>query len=154
MWSRSFSPHLVHVSHPLQASLWCPYFWHFKHFSNAGTYCSILSKQYLVFTSLGVWSWLNVKMPMCIWICFSPFLMVILQMLVIPFSQGCYHLLCCSQRQLLTTPLDVVSISWGEALNLVEWKFFLLRSPPWQASLHFMFSLCLGDSSHHNNLFY
>ena len=30
-WSRSFSLHLAHVCHPLQASLWCPNFWHLKH---------------------------------------------------------------------------------------------------------------------------
>ena len=30
MWSNPFH-HTWHVSHPLQASRWCPYFWHLKH---------------------------------------------------------------------------------------------------------------------------
>ena len=38
-------PHIWHMYCPLQASLWCPYFWHLKHLRGSGTYCSTLSKQ-------------------------------------------------------------------------------------------------------------
>ena len=32
----------------------CLYFWHLKHLRGAGTYCSTLTRQLLIFTSLGV----------------------------------------------------------------------------------------------------
>ena len=42
--SGSFPLHMAYVCRPLQASLWCPYFWHLKHLRCTRTYCSTLSR--------------------------------------------------------------------------------------------------------------
>ena len=57
-----FMPHLPCLWHLLQLSLWCLYFWHLMHLKGAGMLCSTLSKQYPIFTSLGIIGLLNVKM--------------------------------------------------------------------------------------------
>ena len=104
MWYGSFSSYLPHVYHPLQASLWYPYYWHLKHPSGTDTYCSMPSKQQLIFYflgSMGLIKYQDVGVGLEWFFVFSngDSSDVCDSM----FSQGCCYLLCCSQGQLPTS---------------------------------------------------
>ena len=54
VWFGSLSPHLPHIVCPLYTLPWWPNFWHLKHRSGFGMYCSIFSLMQPIFISLGV----------------------------------------------------------------------------------------------------
>ena len=124
---RSFLLHLAHVYYPLQASLWCPYFWHLKHLRSARIYCSTLSRKYLIFTSLGIWGWLNVRICVLVWICSVPFLWGFFWCLshpVFPRAAVISPFVANAASLLLIIPLEVFSLSREYALHLM---LFILR---------------------------
>ena len=94
---------------------------------------------------------------MLAWICFPPFLMVILLMFVMPCLAAVISpTVAKANSLLLTTPLEVFNLSWGYDLHLIMWKLFYLEDifflPP---AVHFnkqvsisCFLYIFGGSSH------
>ena len=120
MRSRSFSSYVAHVNHPLQASLWCPYFWHLRHLRgyifqpSQDTSHSSLPWEYGANYMSGC--------KMLIWICSLPFLMEILLM----FITSCFSstavissVIAKANSPLLINHLDIFNLSSTYALLLV-----------------------------------
>ena len=96
MWPGSFSSHLEHINRPRQASLRCPYFWHLKHFRGAGTYISIANIHLLGCLGLVKCQDISVGLDSFFFFCRGSS-----NVCNFLFSQGCWHLFCCSQNKLL-----------------------------------------------------
>ena len=72
MWSRYF------MSCLLQFSLWYSEMWHLNCLNGMGMYCSTLSSQYPILTSLGINDFLNARIYVRVCISSPPLIMVIL----------------------------------------------------------------------------
>ena len=132
MWSRSLSLHLC----PLQAFMWCPYFWHLKHPQDCWDIHLNPLKTIVdlhLFGGMELIKCQDVAVGLDLFFAFSNGdSSDVCHSL---FSQHYCYLLCYSQGQLLLmiTPLDVFTVLCGYALYLAVWKIFILR----------MFSACL-----------
>ena len=64
--------HNLHISYVLSyPSCGGLFFWHLKHLNDVKLYYSVLSRQYLIFTSLGILGWLKLKMYVFVWFFYS-----------------------------------------------------------------------------------
>ena len=125
MWSECFSPHLPHVWHPLQASLWCLGVLAFETPQGCWDIRFNLLKTIAdphLHGSMGMIKFQDVGVGLDL---FFPFLMFDVCRFL--FSKCCCHLFCCNQGQLPTSDNSFGCVSCGYVLHLEIWKLFIFK---------------------------
>ena len=103
-------PQLPYVGRPLKLSLRCPYFLHLQHLKGAAMYYSILSRQYPIFTFLGIIDLSNVMLSVYLYL-FSSGLLMVIHNPYFPQAVFISSGVARNNSLVLITPFEAVSLS-------------------------------------------